>query len=339
MEKTSWQDKPELIERYIREVGRRLPQKQRDDVETELRSLILDALEARGDAVVDETSEEAQVAVLKELGAPEEVAGRYAAAPRYVIGPRLYDAYVRVVGIVLGAVALALVISTVINLFQTQPEGISILVTVGEFILQYISAAASALGFTTIIFVVLERTLSEEDLKDLRDETEWDPRTLPHVEDHDRIQPVGMVVSICLTILAIVLFNLFVDRLGIVFMQTEEGWRTIPMLSEIALKTYLPLWNISWVMALALNIAVLQQRRWSTATRVLELGVKVFTIYVLARMFAGPVPWLPFSSWAGDGMQIVESLLTQVFRWAMVFGIIGTVVEIGQSIYRMIRQR
>lgn len=37
----------ELIERYVREVTRRLPQKQRDDVGRELRSGLLDALEDR----------------------------------------------------------------------------------------------------------------------------------------------------------------------------------------------------------------------------------------------------------------------------------------------------
>ena len=37
----------ELINRYVYQVGRRLPRKVRGDVETELRSLLIDALEER----------------------------------------------------------------------------------------------------------------------------------------------------------------------------------------------------------------------------------------------------------------------------------------------------
>lgn len=38
-------------------------------------------------------------------------------------------------------------------------------------------------------------------------------------------------------------------------------------------------------------------------------------------------------------MEVIEQVLTQVYRWALIFGIIGTVVEIAQSGYRLIRQR
>ena len=333
MNETKQEQKLELVERYIHEIGRRLPPKQRTDVEAELRSLIMDALEAHSAEAADETPEAAQVAVLQELGAPAEVARRYAAAPRYLIGPRLYDTYLRVAGIVLGAVALGLTVSTVVSLWETAPESINILAVLGGLIVQYLGAATSALGFTTLIFAILERTLSEEDLTDLQDEEKWDPRKLPPVEDSNRIQPVSMVAGICFTVLALLLFNLFADRLGIIYTQTEGGWKVIPALSPAAIKTFLPLWNLSWVLTLALDVAVLQQRQWNTTTRSLELGLKGFTLYILVRMFSGPVLWKPFE------MEVIEQVLTQVYRWALIFGIIGTLVEIAQSGYRLIRQR
>ncbi len=329
--------KLELVERYIHEVGRRLPQKQRADVEAELRSLILDALEAQSSAATPDFDEEAQVAVLKELGAPAEVAARYTTAPRYVIGPRLYDAYIRVIGIVLGAVALALSISTAVSLWQSQPEGISMLATFGALIGQYIGAAAGAVGFTTVIFAVLERILSDKDLADLKDESVWDPRSLPRIEDHNRIQPVGLIVEICFGLLGLVLFNLFADRLGLVFTQTEQGWHVIPLLSAEALKTYLPLWNIGWGLSLGLNVLVLQQGRWNRATRLVELGIKGFTIYILVRMINGPVLWAPFTAWPGADMDVLETLLTHLFRWALVVGVGATLFEMAQSAYRILR--
>lgn len=62
----------ELIERYVHEVGRRLPKKQRADVEAELRSLLMDALEARAGAApaAGAPSEADQAAVLVEFGPP-----------------------------------------------------------------------------------------------------------------------------------------------------------------------------------------------------------------------------------------------------------------------------
>ena len=61
MNETRQERKLDLVERYIHEIGRRLPPKQRADVEAELRSLIMDALEAHSAEAADETPEAAQV--------------------------------------------------------------------------------------------------------------------------------------------------------------------------------------------------------------------------------------------------------------------------------------
>lgn len=74
------------------------------------------------------------------------------------------------------------------------------------------------------------------------------------MEGHARIHPVGMIVGMGFVVLALVLFNLFVDRRGIVHVQPDQGWRVMPMLSSEALKAYLPLWNLGWGLTLALNL-------------------------------------------------------------------------------------
>ena len=109
----------ELLDRYIYDVGRRLPAKQREDIEKELKSLLLDALEARTGGA--EPTEADMAAVLKEFGSPEEVAARYA-GERYVIGPRLYPTYRMVLGIGSGALALGLFISVFIG-YALDPAG------------------------------------------------------------------------------------------------------------------------------------------------------------------------------------------------------------------------
>src|SRR5512145_2155464 len=97
-----------LIDRYIAEVGKHLPRKQRADIQAEIRSTLEDMLEERkpAEGSVDDAM---TIALLKEYGSPREVAESYV-GPRYLIGPRVYPTFelvTKIVVAVLVAVALA----------------------------------------------------------------------------------------------------------------------------------------------------------------------------------------------------------------------------------------
>ena len=62
----------ELMDRYIYDIGRRLPAKQRKDIEKELASLLADALDARVEG--REPTETDVLAIITDFGAPAEVA-------------------------------------------------------------------------------------------------------------------------------------------------------------------------------------------------------------------------------------------------------------------------
>ncbi len=64
----------ELIDRYVYEVGRHLPRKDRSDIQVELQSTLVDTLE---DRVEGDPSQEDVVALLKEFGSPQKVAASY----------------------------------------------------------------------------------------------------------------------------------------------------------------------------------------------------------------------------------------------------------------------
>ncbi|WP_234414153.1 HAAS signaling domain-containing protein [Paenibacillus sp. CAA11] len=76
-----------LIELYIQEVTRRLPEKMRADIALELRSTIEDMLP-------EEYTEEEVKGVLAQLGNPAVLAGNYKDRPMHLIGPRYYDGYI-----------------------------------------------------------------------------------------------------------------------------------------------------------------------------------------------------------------------------------------------------
>ena len=83
------------------EIGKKLPQKNRLDLQTEIRSTIEDMLEDRPkqtERPVDNTMIEE---VLKEYGSPAKVAASYHPT-RYLIGPQIYPFFMTVVKIVLG---------------------------------------------------------------------------------------------------------------------------------------------------------------------------------------------------------------------------------------------
>ena len=88
----------DLLKRYVHEVGRRLPRKQRADIEAELHSTLVDTLESR---VEGEPTEQDQIELLKEFGPPVEVAASYRGGEQYLIGPDLYPLFRMVTGIVL----------------------------------------------------------------------------------------------------------------------------------------------------------------------------------------------------------------------------------------------
>ncbi len=334
----------ELIDRYVYEVGRRLPKKQRSDVEAELRSLLLDTLEDR----VGKNPAEADVAaLLQEFGPPARTAARYAPESQYVIGPRVFEAYKLVVGIVLGAVALGIVVSLAVNLTWVhrgpQTDVFFILSQIGQALLSYISGAAGGIGFVTIIFAILERTLPQAELDSLTGKDEaWDPRTLPAaVAETERIQPVEIIVGMCFTVLALVLFNFFPQKLGIAYLTQETGWLTLPLFAPEALRAYLPLWNVAWIASLALNAYLLRQRRWQLGTRLAELALIVLGMVILAWMLAGPF-LVAVESWPavfGAATETLTSLLKLGLRWAFVVGLIASAVDLARKGYRLYRAR
>jgi hypothetical protein len=74
----------ELIDRYLYAVCKHLPQKMKKDIEDELRSSILDAIDAKSGG---NPTQEDIISVLKDFGPPRKVAHNYTTGGSYIIGP------------------------------------------------------------------------------------------------------------------------------------------------------------------------------------------------------------------------------------------------------------
>jgi len=272
-----------LINRYVHAVGTRLPEKSRKDIEKELESLILDALEAKVGAG-SKYSEEDVASVLKEFGPPQEVAARYAPSPQYLIGPKLFPIYRLVLGIAIGAAILGLTIAFFVGTFENTGQFVSLF---SKLIASLFSAAVSAVGMVTIIFAILERALPDTELEIEPTDEPWDPRKLPPVggvKDWGSMTKVS--VNLAFTIIAMVVFNFYPDKIGIYY-QSGADWRFIPILTPAAIKSFLPMWNVVWGLSLVHYSIVIVKREWFLISRVLELVVSLANVAVLLFMATG----------------------------------------------------
>lgn len=102
------------------------------------------------------------------------------------------------------------------------------------------------------------------------------------VQKKDKINPVEMVIGISLAIVAIIIFNIFPESLGLA--PEEETW--FPLLDP-AFAVHVPWLTASWGMEIALKLMVLVEGRWRWFTRLLEFLVSIFGVYVAYRIVTG----------------------------------------------------
>jgi len=323
----------ELIDRYVREVGRRLPRKNRADIEVELRSLLMDNLDDRSEG---EPSEEDIVALLQEFGPPDRVAASYSPGEQYLIGPRLFPLFRMVAGIVLIVlVSLQLVLLAVALLFN---QGVPSLTT---WFADFFGGMFIAFGILVLVFAVLQRLGVQPDLE----EEPWDPRTLPTDDEDDPISVRGLVVEITLSMILIGVLLLVPDKIGAYFF---PGGDFIP---NPVLQANLPLVIVTITLGIILDVVLIWRRQWTLWTRVAKILMNVLTIVVLFVLIDDHTTWLAVHNAAGffsfptvlsQGADLspetVQLIVMQAFRLAFVVAMIVIIVETIQLVYRLVKQ-
>jgi len=142
-----------LSDRYVSSTLRSVPAKQRADIEKELRASIADAVDGRVEGGSD--PDEAEYAVLTELGDPARLAARYADRPLHLIGPALYLDYVRLLTVLLATVVPAVAGAVAFaRIVQGGDAGSVVADAVGTAI----NTAVHIFVWTTLLFAVIERT-------------------------------------------------------------------------------------------------------------------------------------------------------------------------------------
>ncbi|HXD12083.1 MAG TPA: hypothetical protein VN653_18590 [Anaerolineales bacterium] len=279
-----------LLDKYIAEVGKHLPRKQRADIEAEIRSTLEDMLEERKQAegaVLSESkvpeNEALVIELLKEYGNPRKVAASYHPTP-YLIGPRLFPIFVVVVQVVL-SVLLGVIILT--YGFSVVGGGLSRAEMLGALTgipLRFLAGALSAFGNIVVVFAIMERLIPAGKLKELEDK--WDPAQLAKAPDPDQIKFSEEIIEIFFTIAFLFIFNVYADKVGIYFFSGNQ-FTFVPILTA-AFFTYLPWINILGLLQIGLNLVILRQGTWQIYTRVANLTLKLGTMLLALFMLTGP---------------------------------------------------
>ncbi|MEV8271939.1 permease prefix domain 1-containing protein [Microbacterium sp. NPDC077184] len=294
-----------LTDRYIDATVRSVPERQRDDLSAELRSSIADQIEARVEGGVDPA--EAERAVLTALGDPDRLAAEYADRPAFLIGPRYFFSWWRLLKLLLAIVLPCAALG--VALAQTL-SGAAFGEIVGSVVVTLLQVTVHLGFWTVLVFALFERTVPRPADAGFG---EWTLDRLP--EPHQRGagfgDMVGQLVFLALGV-GLVLWDLAIG-----FVPSERG------LSFLDPGLW-PTWFIGLVVLAvaeaALTMVVYLAGRWTAALAVVNL--------VLNAAFVAVAGWLLaegrllnaafFPAVIGDRGGDVAGILSVIFGFGIV---------------------
>lgn len=274
-----------LIDLYVAEVGKRLPMGARKDIEAELRSTLEDMLEDRSRKAGKPVDDPMVSDLLKEYGPPDKVAATYHQV-QYLIGPRMYPFFVRVLKIVLAVLTVVLLVTMGIQVGSQQLQGLELSKAIGSGLGNILGAAIQAFGNIVLVFAILERVMPAKEFKFDEDEKEWDPASLVKEAARPELKLWEPITTILFTVAAMILFNGYPQLIGINFVRNGQ-WTSIPMLTQ-AFFRWLPYMNVLWVLQIALQLVLLRQGRWQLPTRWFSVLLDLGGIVISYMLLTGP---------------------------------------------------
>ncbi|MCZ0872909.1 hypothetical protein [Peribacillus sp. AS_2] len=253
----------ELIELYIQEVTRRLPEKNRADIALELQSTIEDMLPE------DHTEQDVKAVLLK-LGDPVTLAGGYRDRPMHLIGPRYYDVYICLLKMILPIAAVISLIALVgDNPFRDTGNTVmeAILKIIGKGISGIISTGIQVFFWLTLSFAILERFDSSKDQSPVtKDLKPWTPENLKDIPYISKIKAVPMIEVFAsllgLSVFAALYFNA-ANLLGVYEKRNGSLIFVTPSFNQDVLNSYWLLVSCVIIIGVLLAIYKLFLGRWT----------------------------------------------------------------------------
>lgn len=283
-----------LTDRYVWGILRAVPTAQRADLEPEIRALVADAVEARVAAGV--IPAEAERAAIAELGDPERLAAQYTDRTLFLIGPRYFPDWKRLLTLLLSIVVPIVAIATMgagylagQAIWEVFASGLGTAFMVGVNLAFWI----------TVVFAVMER----REVADLDAELVWTPDKLP--------EPPAAAATESLAGIAFSIAALVVAVIALVWQQvampiTIDG-ASYPLFNPDLWSFWLPWFVVVLGLQIVFHLALYLRGGWTWAFAVVNT--------VLNLAFLVPAVWLwsqgqlfdPGLVAALDGMGMAEA--------------------------------
>ncbi|PGC84786.1 HAAS signaling domain-containing protein [Bacillus toyonensis] len=253
-----------LIDMYVQEVAKRLPEKNREDITLELRSTIEDMLP-------DDYNEDDVKSVLEKLGSPVSLANGYLDRPMHLIGPRYFDVYTTLLKMIIPIAAVIALIAMVAENFigYTGNQAVLdvILKLIGKGIGEIVEVGLHVFFWLTLVFAVLERTDKEKDPHPLTTSLKkWTPddlKNISYIPKKKAISKFGVFGGLMWTAIWATLY-FYANHLVGVYNGTENGLKFIaPTFNQDVLLQYWPIILVVIVFEVAISLYKLVQGQWT----------------------------------------------------------------------------
>ncbi|MBN9200719.1 MAG: hypothetical protein ABS61_06905 [Microbacterium sp. SCN 70-18] len=260
-----------LTDRYIDATVRSVPERQRADLSAELRSSIADQIEARVEGGADPA--EAERAVLTALGDPDRLAAEYADRPAFLIGPRYFFSWWRLLKLLLAIVPACAAVGVAIAQTLT---GATVGEVIAEVVVVVLSVVVHVTFWTTLVFAIVERSARAGGAGVV---AEWSIDALPEVRQSGaRLSDLIATLVFLAAAAGAVLWDRFV---GFAYAD-GRGW--MPILDPGLWPWWIGGLFVVLVLEALLAVYVYAHGRWTLATAVANVALNAAIVI--------PVLWL-----------------------------------------------
>lgn len=266
----------ELIERYILEVAKQLPENQREEVSKRVRRDIERRLPPN-------PTERDVYVVLKEMGDPWLLADQYQPVKKYIIGPSFYRPYLWALKVI---VFISIVLAAVFTVFDwalnlgATPNFVAEIVSLTTQLgVSVINSGIQAAFWVTLAFVLIEKWGVGADKLPFMAK-DWTPDKLPKNAGNDRTIIPRSETAFELLFLAIYagIFLVRPQWLGMYSIFEGDAVQAVPLFNLARLQFYLPILLLLFVFDLILVIWKLIWGRWYQSLAVTNFIFNMATV-------------------------------------------------------------
>ena len=192
-----------ILDQYLYAITRKLPYNSRKEIKMELYDLLMDEIESTYGQ--SPTEAEATLAI-SAYGSPREVANRYK-TNNLIIGEGYTDLFVFIAKIVAGALGIAFTTIFVVDIFQGDTTGNALFGELAKIFLRTLNGWIGALGWLTLIFIILTRINNDHEIN--LDE-DWTPEELKDIQVGPEVESrLGSALSIFFILVFTIVINAF----------------------------------------------------------------------------------------------------------------------------------